>query len=218
MTQSLEDKIAAIRSLLPLIFTHRDFILGGAKTQRQEWVSERSHLDPAPLPPPTWRLDCDGHCHTCHVASSRECPPEEKWLRVYHGLRARYRIRDLEEALLGLSVCDAALAQAVWAVFVEPWPGEIYNPERPALGSCTEPLSWKVRLERAELAEEGLFWLAGNIEGDVRGEGDEPDPRENEIRRLASQGYPRRRIARELRCSLREVQRVLVPAESAGGV
>lgn len=173
MSQTLAEKMAAIRSLLPLVFAHRDYDPHGLKVRRAEWVSEPSHLDPPPLPTPTWTLDCDGHCHTCRAADPDvKCPPEEKWLREYEKLRARYRIGDLEKAVVALRLDDLNAAQAVWVVFVEPWPGALLDPERPELGARTEAISEMARNLRAAYAQKGLGWLAEKLEGDVRGEGD----------------------------------------------
>jgi hypothetical protein len=130
------------------------------------------------------------------------CPPEEKWMREYSKLRRRYRIGDLEKSIEHLSDHDATLAQAVWAVHVEPWP----DPK-------TEPIAPETKGERARLAAQGIEWMAHDIKGDVLGYGEKPDPVENQIRQLASQGFTQRRIQRELRCDRNKIRSVLAAVE-----
>lgn len=223
--QTLTEKAAAIRSLLPLIFAHRDFIAGGTQVHRATWVSEPSPLDPPPPPPPLWNLACDGHCDNCRLVERitkkrTSCPPEEKWLRTYRGLRSRYRIRDLEVAIMCLADHDVIRAQAVWAVYVEPWPGERLDPKKPALGMRTEPIAAETRQRRAELAESGVWWLASEIEGDVVGEGDNRPTKEQQCADLVADGIVSPSvIAQRLGVSTRHAKRlkaaVMVRCQSA---
>jgi hypothetical protein len=209
--QTLTDKVAAIESLLPFLFAHLDHVPAAMRTARQGWISERSPLDDSPAPSPAYNLDCNGRCYTCQayaqsIGRAPVCPPEEAWAATRGMLRRRYRLEDIEASLMRLSRFDPTLAQAVWAVWVEPWP----DPK-------TEPISPEVQAQRAMLAEKGLDWLAWDIEGDVLAFGEKVEPRDNQIRQLAALGFPQKRIARELRCSLRDIQRVLTPSESAVG-
>lgn len=201
--QTLAEKIAAIESLLEFLFAYRDDIPGAARTQRQEWISEPSPLDPPPVPPPAYNLDCNGRCWTCRafyasLGTSPACPPDEKWAREAETLRRTYRIRDIEESLFRLSDEDATKAQAVWAVHVEPWP----DPK-------TEPIAPSVKEERARLAREGVEWMAHDIRDDVRAYGEKPEPIENEIRRMHAHGISNRMIAKRLGCRPQKVQTVL---------
>lgn len=210
--QKLADKIAAIESLLGFLFAHLDHMPNAARTARQEWISEPSLLDDPPKPPPLYNLNCSGHCRTClafHSIIGRkpDCPPDELWVREYKALRVRYRIADLERALLDLGSTDMLMAQAVWAAYVEPWP----DPK-------TEPISPATRAERDELALAGLDWLAHHVPGEVCAHAEKPSSRENQIRQLISQGYTWKRVCRELRCSRRDVAVALRVPESAVGV
>jgi hypothetical protein len=132
MPQKLTDKMAAIESLLGWICAHYGYVPGAEKTARQEWVSEPSPLDGPPAPPQFYNVECRGHCFTCiaeHKSRGKvpACPPEEKWLREYKRLRREYRIGEIEKLLKRLSGKNPSMAQAVWAVWVEPWPGALYN-------------------------------------------------------------------------------------------
>lgn len=211
MSQGLLEKAAAVVSLLGFIYAHLDHAPCAERTARQEWISEPSPLDVPATPPRPVNLECKGHCHTCNAVFEAygikpACPPDEKWRREFRRLRREYRITDVERALLELLDVELSdgtpgfmLAQAIWSVFVEPWPGELVSVHRPALGVRTEAISSGARLERAELAERGVFWMADHIEGYVRAYGEKVDPVENEIRRMLADGIAERRIAKELR-------------------
>jgi len=199
VTQLFPDKCEAIRSLLPLIFWHLDYMPHAMKVRRYG----QSEGDPGKPPAAPINVNCDGRCFTCLayfklMGKLPNCPPEEKWERERQSLRRKYRIIDLEDALLNLGAFAPNLAQAVWATYVEPWP----EPK-------TEPIGWKAREHRACCAEEGIKWLAHDLQGDVLGYGEKRDPIENQIRQLASQGYGNKRIAKELRCRPAKVQTVL---------
>lgn len=208
--QSLSDKCQGIISLLELVFLHRDFVPGAARTQRQEWVSEPSPLDePRPVVVIT---ECNARCDTCLAYHERigrrpQCP-DEKWLRERLKLRRCYRIADVECSLLKLAKFDISQAQAVWAVFVEPWPGELVDIGRPSLGTRTEAISPQARHERADLADAGVFWLAEDIDGDVLPVGEVVHPVDNEIRRLLAYGVAERRIARDLGVGRDRIRRI----------
>lgn len=205
MTQRLSDKCDAIISLLALVFWHLELIPGAMKVQRYGESDGTSDAKP----PTPYNLNCKGMCRDCwedHRAIGKKpaCPPEVTWVRVHDGLRRQYRIADVEAALIALRDANVVMAQAVWAVYVEPWP----EPR-------TEPIGHEAREHRARLADEGIVWLAHEIRGEVLGFGEKVDSRENQIRQMASQGFTQRRIARELRCSLRDVRRVIAPEVAA---
>lgn len=191
--QSLTDKAAAIESLLPFIYAHLDLHPDAMKPPRYgDSEGGAGHVTHS------YYVGCNGRCFTCLAyfkASNRrpDCPPEESWVVMGRRLRRDYRITDLEAAILRLADYNRLWAQAVWMTFVEPWP------------------EWMPRTQE-ELAKEGVMWLAWDIPGDVRGYGERVEPRDNQIRQLASQGYTQRRIAKEIRCSLREVNKVLTAA------
>ncbi len=203
MSQNLSEKCEAIISLLEFVWFHLDFVPGAMRVQRYgESEGGAGHtviFDP----------NCSGRCFTClayHKSKKQQplCPPEERWVWERKKLRRRYRIGDIEAALIALSKCHPTQAQAVWAVYVEPWP----EPK-------TEPIGESARAKRQILADQGVVWLAHEIKGELVAYGERPDPRDNQIRQLAAQGYTRRRIAKEVRCSLRDVVKVLSADESA---
>lgn len=207
VSQTFGEKCEAIESLLELIWWHLDFVPGAVRVHR--YGESEGGAGPGSLAPVV--VDCNGRCFTClaYWASRGKapvCPPEEKWAREAAILRRRYRIKDVEDSVLRLAEQYPTQAQAVWAVYVEPWP----DPK-------TEPISPSTRAERQALALEGITWMAHDIWGDVIGYGQKADPLENQIRELAAQGYTWKRIAKELRCSKSTIRRVLVAQESAVG-
>lgn len=220
MTQPFADKLAAIRSLLELVYWHLDYIPGAMRVQRYGESEQEPPEHRVFLPV---NVDCNGRCYTCLayyrlIGRRPDCPPEEKWERERADLRRRYRIADVEASLMRLADVDVTLAQAVWAVYVEPWPGALWDATRPAMGAKTEAISLTVREERARLAEEGVRWLGHDIRGDVLAYGEKPDPIDNQIRQLAAHGYTWKRIRRELGVSNDRISRVLAVKETAVGV
>jgi hypothetical protein len=208
MTQAFRDKCEAICSLLGLMLYHLDDAPGRVIIQRQEWISEPSPLDPPRSLPDPYNVACEGRCQDCLNAlktSGRkpDCPPDELWVRERDALRRSYRMDDVEDALMRLSDCDPTHAQAVWAVYVEPWP----DPK-------TEPIAPETRVERARLADEGIGWMACTIQGDVRSFGEQVDDLDNEIRRLRAAGLSQRRIAKRLHCRPEKVGKVLSAGEA----
>jgi hypothetical protein len=157
VTQRLSDKCEAIISLLALVFWHLELIPGAMKVQRYGESDGTSDAKP----PTPYNLNCKGLCRDCwedHRAIGKKpaCPPEVTWVRVHDGLRRQYRIADVEAALIALRDANVSMAQAVWAVYVEPWP----EPR-------TEPIGHEAREHRARLADEGIVWLAHEIRGPV---------------------------------------------------
>ena len=219
--QTIEAKCEAIISLLQCVYAHLDYMPGAAQVQHYGDSDDGATGAVAPPLVAIRRWTCWQSWPQYRLVV--QLPPkmsEEKWAREYEQLRRQYRIGDVEESLTRLSryvprkdeVGDQEgpdgrdMAQAVWAVHVEPW-----------LDPRTEPIAPLARKERDELAKAGIAWMAHDIHGDVLALGDRADPRDNQIRQLAAQGYARRRIAREVRCSLRDVQRALSAYESAVG-
>jgi hypothetical protein len=200
--QTTEAKREAIESLLPFVYAHLDKIPCAMKPTPAKWVSEPSSLDEPPHAPVEPR-NCSGHCHTCRAFGKAEwtramCPPEESWIVTRDMLRRRYRIADIEHAIMRLADHDATLAQAVWAVWVEPWP----DPR-------TEPIAPETRAERARLAEQGLEWLAWDIPGEVAGFGMSLPTREDQTASLMADGIKSPSvIAQRLGCSVRHAKRL----------
>ena len=207
MTQSLVDKQSAIVSLLELVYFHLDRIPGAMHVQHYgegEGAPPEGRREPL-----VYNVDCDGRCARCIEAHSGKkplCPPEEVWAAERAYLRREYRIADVWESLEHLSGYNPTWAQAVWTLYVEP-----------CLDPRSEAIAPEHRDERDRCAREGTEWMAHDIRGDVRAFGERVEPRDNQIRRMAADGFTRRRIARECRCSLRDVQRVLTAEVSAVG-
>jgi hypothetical protein len=156
-----------------------------------------------------YNVNCDGRCARCIEAHSGKkplCPPEEAWAAERAYLRREYRIADVWASLERLSWQEPSWAQAVWTLYVEP-----------CLDPRSECIAPEHRAERDRCAKLGVEWMAHDIRGDVRAFGERVEPRDNQIRRMAADGFTRRRIARECRCSLRDVQRVLTDEVSAVG-
>jgi hypothetical protein len=207
--QSLDDKREAIKSLLPFIYYHLDFVPGALHVQR--YGESEGNEGP---PPRAYFIDCNGRCQTClawhrSVGKKPACPPEERWVIEYGTLRRKYRIRDIETAILGLADFDRIIAQAVWMTWVEPWP------------------EWTPRYdEAAPLAEQGLEWLAHEIEGDVLGMGEMEPPRrtrisiserDRQIVQMRVDGASYGEIVRKLGCSKTTVRAVLADKRVSRG-
>lgn len=189
--QDFLDKCDAITSLLPFIYAHLDAHPAAMHVQRYGDSDGEGHG-----PSVTYYAGCNGRCFTCmayfRATSNRrpDCPPEERWITEGRRLRRDYRITDLETCIMRLTDYSRLLAQAVWAVHVEPWP------------------EWMPR-QQTDLAREGVEWMAYDVPGDVLGYGERVEPLANQIRRLAAQGYTQRRIRKELKCDMRKVSAVL---------
>lgn len=89
--QTLEEKVEAIKTLLPCLTSHLYRNPGTRVVPEARWVSE-GEPPPAHIPPPP----CDWHCGTC-----KQTCREEGWIGEYWWLRRRYPILwALEEQLL----------------------------------------------------------------------------------------------------------------------
>ena len=198
MAQPFAEKCAAIISLCELIYAHLDSVPGAMHVQRYDDAMQGGGTVDVPATI-CRRWTCWGTWPMYRLIV--QLPPkmtEEKWNREYLDLRRRYRIADVEASLTRLSSVEPMQAQAVWAVHVEPW-----------LDPATEPIAPDHKETRRLLAEQGIEWMAHDIRGDVLAFGDRPEPVDNQIRQLASQGYTYKRIKRELRCGGDRISRVL---------
>jgi hypothetical protein len=221
--QSIEEKRAAIITLLGLVFIHLDAIPGAAQTARQHWVSLPSSLDEIVVAPDGMDLEtvkarqnllCTGQCVDCwkfHREINRrpECPPDERWVRQFQNVRRDYDVEDVEAVLLMLAEYQPLEAMAVYAVFVEPWPGELVDRQHPALGAKTEAISDESRMERARLAETGLQRMVDALPGWVRAPEDEGMPKSVRIQLLLDAGMKSpAKIAKRVGCSVVLVDKV----------
>lgn len=219
MTQPLADKIAAIISLLGWVYAHLEYMPCAQRAPRQQWVSERSSLDEPPRRPRITLPECQGQCSTCLAYQEAtgvrvECPPDEKWMTEYRRIRSQYRITAVTKSLLRLAEVDTDQAQAVWAVYVEPWPGQLVDHTRPALGTKTEAISEATRLDRAYLAEAGVEWMAHEIRGEVHGPGEKGPTTQEQVASLVADGITSpSEIARRVGCSTRHAKRLKAAAK-----
>jgi hypothetical protein len=205
--QPFSEKCLAIESLLAFVWFHLDFVPGAMEVRR---YGQSEGVQPARAAKP-YNVDCNGRCDTCRayhetLGKKPACPPDERWATEYRTLRRRYRIADVEDSLYSMADFQPLQAQAVWAVHVEPWP----DPK-------TEPIGEEARARRQIRADQGIVWMAHDIKGDVIAYGEKPDPKANQIRQLYSQGFSQRRIAKEVGCSLRDVNRIVTAEVSAMG-
>lgn len=214
MSQPLTDKIAAIISLLGWVYAHLEYMPCAQRAPRQQWVSERSQLDEPPRRPHITMPECQGRCSTCLAYQEAtgvrvECPPDERWMTEYRWVRRQYRITAVTKSLLRLAEVDVEQAQAVWAVYVEPWPGQPVGYERLALGTKTEVISETARMERAHLAEAGVEWMAHEIRGEVQGPGEQQPTKKEQVASLLADGITSpSEIARRVGCSTRHAKRL----------
>ena len=188
MTQTLTEKAAAVASVLWLMEDHYRMIKAGR-------VGSCIHYERKPDGTERWRPP---------IVEEFEGWPVNRiiaWVMAQRKVSARYRLWAVGLALQKLERARPELALAVKVAHME-----IPTP------NWYEPALLKDR------AKEGLEWMAEDIPGDVpEWGGEKAEPRDNQIRRMAADGYTRRRIARECRCSLRDVQRVLTADVSAVG-
>ena len=159
-----------------------------------------------------YNVNCDGRCARCieaHGTKRPVCPPEEAWAAERAYLRREYRIGDVWASLLRLASVETTIARAVWSLYVEPWPGDPLDKERPEMGAKTEPIAPEHREARAFDAWSGVEWMAHDIRGDVRAFGEKAEPIDNQIRQLASRGLSQRRIASRLHVGRDRIRRLL---------
>lgn len=145
-TQTLEEKIEALKSLLPLLEAHiscrmtQQYGTGeGAPPERpQGWV------------PPPPEPDCEPRCWECEDFKRGCTLLEIPHFHEYERLRRAYpqlcQFEGKEGLLAHLMLEHADWAAALYWVYVEPW--DRFDPER-----------------RQERAEEGVQWLAERFQG-----------------------------------------------------
>lgn len=137
--------------------------------------------------------------------------PAEKvisWFRYQRGLSKKYRLH-----AVGLAMQKLEKEHREWAVAV--------------VMECVEDgiFTWYEPERVSDRCKAGLRFMADDVPGEVpwfqeavvQGRESHRVKRERQIWQLAEQGYTQRRIARELRCSLRDVNKVLSAVVSAAG-
>lgn len=194
MIQSTENRIDALRSVLPLLELHLDLIapvksaLGGA------WESEPSPLDTPPVPRlPTPFMFCRVQCPICKDAL--HCR-DETWVRLQSQYRHEYRLDAIADALIRLGqvkLFGASRAAAVYWEYVCHWAD--WNPQR-----------------RRQWADEGLAYMSETIPGSLipfYTGGAFKRSQNEEIVYLREKGRSYRQIAKQVGCSKSHVCNVL---------
>lgn len=192
-----EKRIAALRSIIPLIDSHLDLINRVRSALGSIWESEPSSLDvPRRFTVPGPELHCNMQCAVCSEAVYCK---DELWVRYALELRYRYRLDAVTESierLAGMSCWGAIRARAVYWELINHW--DDWNPST-----------------RVKWCDEGLRWLQSDIKGSIRSyrAGEEHDDarrnRNDEIVRLRENGMSFHAIAKRVGCSKNTVRAVL---------
>lgn len=196
MIQSHENRVEALKSVLPLLELHHDLISRVRSALGNCWESEPSPLD-LPAKPQLPEVDtfCNVRCGICPEAI--RCR-EVAWIRMAQRLWWTYHLGPVSAALERLSrtqLFGQTRAAAVYYSYVQPWPD--WNPHK-----------------RLQWAEEGLSYMAESIP--VRlipyRIGDKQTgklSREDEIVRLREEGLSYHQIAKTVGCSKSTVSAIL---------
>ena len=144
--QPADEKVAALRTLLPLLYVH----LASLERLMQPYGYEREVKDQRP-PRAMWQLlDCEGQCSTLHPGS---CPYEheckgEAWESMWNHLRRAWRLDLVKRALMVLAMEHPRMALAIEVTYVHPDEGTEKAVNRTLKG------------QRDQLAQAGLEWMA----------------------------------------------------------
>jgi hypothetical protein len=189
LTQTPDEKAAAVRSLLPMLTAHLDAHPGYRIVPRAQWVSE-----PGPATVPT--AACDERCVGCVERCS-----DEPWAQEYRRLRRAYPVIRRLERLLELRIqCVPGDGRrwkaAISGIYLTPW-DIMSHGEWPAL------------------AEAGVRWLCEQCDGDVPVfEGAVRVVRAHDVQAeivaLRDRGLSVRRIAQRTGIGRESVRRLLV--------
>ena len=201
MTQPLDAKVAALKTLLPLLWSYMASMPGARTTPRYG-----DSTIPGP-PPPEWLvaagLDCGGECHFCDFG--RSCRGDI-WEAVSKRLSRQYRLAPIAAALVRLQGKAPQLAQAVNAVYVEP-----YDPK-------SEPVRPDQRRERERWAEAGVRWIARNTSGEFVGLGETKLTAEQQVERLVNEGVTSpTTLAQRVGCTVRHAKRLKLAMKVRSG-
>lgn len=194
LIQSHENRMDALRSVLPLLELHLDLIapvksaLGGA------WESEPSPLDSPPEPHfPGPIAYCRVLCPVCKDAL--RCT-DEAWVRLQQEYRRDYRLDAIASALADLGqvrLFGQTRAAAIYWEYVCYW--REWNPQT-----------------RRQWADEGLSYMSEKIPGPLFPfctVGREKASRNEEIVRLREQGLSYHKISKQLGVSKTTVNAAL---------
>jgi hypothetical protein len=200
VTQTPDEKAAAVRSLLPMLTAHLDAHPGYRIVPRAQWVSEPG---PATIPTPA----CDDRCVGCVERCS-----DEPWAQEYRRLRRAYPVIRRLERLLELQIQYVPDGHrwkaAISGIYLTPW-DIMSHGEWPAL------------------AEAGVRWLAEQCGGEVPTYQPQEDRWARErrkrqetaevVERLAGEGLSQRAIARRTGYSQPQVCRILSTQKATEG-
>lgn len=205
--QPLDEKAAALRTLLPLLDSHLALI-PGART-----VPRYGDAQPEPGPPqPAWAsCDCDGHCPACEydpdTATGADRCRGEAWERQECYLRRAYRMDEVRRVYRLLEMERPWMHRAVRLVYVEP------ADER------SECISEPARIMRRRVAEDGIEWMAGCVRGDLVGLGERKRTMAELVAEMMAKGVTKTgRIAAAVGCDPSYVTRIKRALKDAVGV
>lgn len=181
--QTREERVEALRTLLPLVEAHLALM-------DRAGVAAYGDDDGEPAPVRHVEWPCFGTCHNC----AHPCRGEA-WEREYRRLRAAYPIiRKIERLLDELMYVDARWRCGVYYTLVQPW--DDYDREH-----------------REEWCERGLEWMAARLRSVPTYEpwGREPVRVVSVIQviQMRDEGCSIRQIARRLECSKSRVHQIL---------
>lgn len=190
MTQTLLDKQAALKTLLPLLIVHLGLYEQALK------ISAYGDADDVRKHGPVWStLDCDGDCKRCEW--EKTCRGE--WFEVVkEKLRRRYRLQAVEISLGCLEYENEGWYHAVWQFYVDPPEDDCFH------------LSDLCRV----YADAGVEWMAREIPGELVAFGEDrchttKQALTLQIIHMSQQNFTQRRIAHELRCGRDRVRQTL---------
>jgi hypothetical protein len=136
VTQTLAEKVEALRSLLPMVEVHLAF-MDGSPGAAAYGYSEGEGEDGEGQ---AQTLECDGMCLVCR----KRCPGEQ-WESLYRGLRKDYPILIDIEVLLGeMMHVEPRWRCGVYYTLIQPW--DEFD-----------------RANREQWCQAGLEWLAAEL-------------------------------------------------------
>jgi len=189
-----QERIIALRTLLPLLGMYRSLMQGGSITQRLPTVETLSGQ-----PQAGWKSrDCDGECSVygpgCEY--SADCRGEA-WERCATYWARAYRMDAVDVAYRWLEEHRRVEWVAVRAVYVDPYDRR------------SEPVRLQSRQDRQKKADEGLEIMAARIRGRLVGFEQPKVTLAEQVHALVDDGVVSPSdIARRVGCSVRHAKRL----------
>lgn len=197
--QTLEDKAAAIKSLLPLLVEHLDCMPMSMVIRR--WDENGGGGG----------LDCDGRCESCDWKDSCR---GAWWEVVREKLERRYRLKAIRISLRQLEHVNPTLHEAVYVCYIDPEdPIDDLDavPRIRVNGKTYVSKTYAATLgpEWYAAADRGVYLMAEEIPGDVPAYGEKRKTKAEQIVEARETGCSIAFIAQQLRCSKSTVIQVL---------